>query len=51
MIELIGSMVKCVDIVMKTRFSVINVYDIEKGDSNFVGDYVMYRKKTSVKHQ
>ncbi len=32
---------------MKRGFSIINVYDIEKGDSDFVGDYGMYRN-TSV---
>ncbi len=50
MIEIIGSMGKGVDILIKTGFYVINVYDIEKGDSNFVGGYGMYRK-TSVKRQ
>jgi hypothetical protein len=39
-----------VDIVMKTGFSVMNVYDIEKGDSDFVGDYAMYRN-TSVNRE
>ena len=27
---------------MKRGFSIINVYDIEKGDSDFVGDYESY---------
>ncbi len=38
---------KGVYILMKRVFSIINVYDIEKGDSDFVGDYGMYRN-TSV---
>jgi hypothetical protein len=41
---------KCVHILMKTGFSVTNVYDIEEGDSDFVGDYGMYRN-TSVNRQ
>ena len=35
------------NIIMNTSSFVINVYDIEKGDSDFVGYYAMYRK-TSV---
>jgi hypothetical protein len=38
---------KGVNIITQTSSSVINVYDIEKGDSDFVGDYAMHRK-TSV---
>jgi hypothetical protein len=41
---------KGIYILMKRVFSVINVYDIEKGDSDFVGDYGMYRN-TSVNHK
>jgi hypothetical protein len=32
---------------LKNHFSVINVYDIEKGDSDFAWDYALHRK-TSV---
>ena len=34
--------------IINTRSFVINVYDHEKGDRDFVGYYAMYRK-TSVK--
>jgi hypothetical protein len=41
---------KGVNIVVKTGFSVINIYDIKKEDSDFVGDYGVYRN-TSVNRQ
>jgi len=43
-----GSMVKCVNTITHRGSSVINVYDIEKGDSDFVWDNAMHIKTSEM---